>query len=151
MEGKYTFIILILAAGWLLQVWSVGQQTRNFYKRMKELRKDGRSSIGLAGNIYKGRIYTVLVVDEEDRIVHAEKLAGLTVFAKLKPVSELIGVTLEDLMDEDKEFNLTKKTMQAFRHAGKEFYKVKETDAEESSMSDLLGRSGEDRQETLSE
>ena len=118
MVAKYTFIILTLAAGWMLQVWLVGQQTRNFYNRMKELRKDGRASIGLAGNIYKGRIYTVLVLDEEDRIIHAEKLSGITVFAKLKPVPELIGVTLEDLMDENREFDLTKKTMQAFRHAG---------------------------------
>ena len=139
MVGKYTFIILTLAAGWMFQVWLVGQQTRNFYNRMKELRKDGRASIGLAGNIYKGRIYTVLVLDEEDRIIHAEKLSGITVFAKLKPVSELMGVTLEDLMDETKEFGLTKKTMQAFRHAGKEFDKAKETDAEKSSMSELLG------------
>ncbi len=139
MVAKYTFIILTLAAGWMLQVWLVGQQTRNFYNRMKELRKDGRASIGLAGNIYKGRIYTVLVLDEEDRIIHAEKLSGITVFAKLKPVPELIGVTLEDLMDEDREFGLTQKTMQAFRHAGREFYKAEETDAEENSMSELLG------------
>lgn len=141
MEGKYTFIILALAAGWFLQVWMVGQQTRNFYQRMKVLRKDGRASIGLAGNIYKGRIYTVLVLDEEDRIVHAEKLAGFTVFAKLKPVPELEGVKLEDLMDESKNFGLTQKTMQAFRHAGREFSKGSETEAEESSMGNLLGGS----------
>jgi DNA-binding transcriptional regulator of glucitol operon len=151
MEGKYAFIILVLAAGWFLQVWLVGQQTRNIYNRMKVLRKDGRTSIGLAGNIYKGRVYTVLVVDEEDRILHAERLAGVTVFAKLKPVPELVGVPLEELMDEGKDFGLPKKTLQAFRHAGKEFNKANESDAEESSMSQLLGHSEKDDPEINSE
>ena len=143
MAGKYAFIFLTLAVAWMFQVWLVGQQTRNFYNRMKVIRKDGRTSIGLAGNIYKGRVYTVLVLDEDDRIIHAEKLSGITVFAKLKPVPELAGVTLDDLMDEGNEFGLTKKTMKAFRHAGKEFYKAEESDAEKDSISKLLGNSKE--------
>lgn len=130
MLGEYAFLFLGLAAAWVVQSLLSVWQSNRFMKRFRELRKDGTASIGSAGSKYKGRAYSVLVVDSEKKIVHAELLSGWTVFAKAKSVSGLIGVSLDDLMDEEKEFAVRKKPLAAFRHAGSIIIKKENPDAE---------------------
>ena len=62
------------------------------------LRTLGRCAVGVSGSIYKTKAYGVLVVDKTDRIVRAEKLTGFTIFAQLRPVDQLVGRTLSDLL-----------------------------------------------------
>lgn len=121
-----TIIVLGLAVGWFVQVLLTGRQTQRFYNRMKVLRKDGVASIGTTGGIYKGRVYVVLVVDKEDRIVHAEQLSGWTTFSELRPVPVLQGKNLADLMDEQNPLPLKPKMLQAFRNAARDIYKSRE-------------------------
>lgn len=123
MFKEYAVIFLSLGVAMALQIFLTGAQTKRFMRRLRDLRKDGRTSIGKAGNIYKGKMFCVLVIDDENKIVHAEQLSGWTVFAKLKPVSGLIGYTLDELMDESKPLPVNKKILEAFRSAGSEFYK----------------------------
>ena len=105
MNQNYSVIILALAAGLALQLYFTGWQTKRFYSRLKEIRKEGLTSIGLDGGIWSGRRYAVLVVDEKLNILHAEKMSGFTIFSKLKPVPELLGLNAKDLLEEDRHFS----------------------------------------------
>jgi DNA-binding transcriptional regulator of glucitol operon len=135
MAQNYSFIIMALAAGLALQLFFTGWQTKRFYSRLKQIRKDGKTSIGLDGGIWTGRRYAVLVVDENLEILHAERFSGLTIFAKLKPVNELIGHSVNDLLEEDSSFSLSKGMLKAFRNAAKELLK-----AEDESKSTITDR-----------
>jgi len=109
-----------------LQLYFTGWQTKRFYSRLKEIRKDGKTSIGLDGGIWTGRRYAVLVVDDNFKILHAERFSGLTIFSKLKPVDELVGHTAQDLLSGDFYFPLSKGMLKAFKNAAKELLKDEE-------------------------
>ncbi len=134
--NNVTIIVLGLAVGWFAQLLLTGRQTQRFYNRMKVLRKDGTASIGTTGGIYKGRVYVVLVIDDEDRIVHAEQLSGWTTFSDLRPVPELQGKNLSELIDEQNPPPIKPKVLQAFRNAARDIYKAREakTSSEESGQ-----------------
>jgi DNA-binding transcriptional regulator of glucitol operon len=117
---------MALAAGLALQLYFTGWQTKRFYSRLKQIRKDGKTSIGLDGGIWTGRRYAVLVVDENLEILHAERFSGLTIFAKLKPVNELVGHSANDLLLGDSTFSLSKGMLKAFKNAAKELLKDEE-------------------------
>lgn len=123
MAQNYSIVIIALAAGLALQLLLTGWQTKRFYSRLKEIRSDGLTSIGLDGGIWSGRRYAVLVVDEGLKILHAEKMSGITIFSKLKPVPELVGLNARDLLDENRKFLLKKRMLKAFRNAAKEYIK----------------------------
>ena len=130
MARNYGIIIFALAAGLALQLYFTGWQTKRFYTRLKEIRKDGLTSVGLQGGIWSGRTYAVLVVDNDKKILHAEKMSGLTIFSNLKTVPELEGLHADEILDETRVFPIKKKLIKAFRNAAKEFYKE---EGEESS------------------
>ena len=93
------FAIVALLA-WLVQIALAYRQARLFYKRVSSLRKLGRCATGLSGGRYRGRTYVTLVVHPLTRlVVKAEQLRGWTVFATLKPVAQLEGHSLEELLD----------------------------------------------------
>ncbi|HZT99894.1 MAG TPA: transcriptional regulator GutM [Ktedonobacteraceae bacterium] len=95
MIEKVAIVALLL---WLVQLALAYRQARLFYKRISSLRKRGPSATGLAGGRYRGRAYVVLVVHPTThKVIAAEVLQGLTVFARLKPVVQLEGRSLEEL------------------------------------------------------
>lgn len=77
----------------------------------------------MEGGIWSGRTYAVLVVDDERKVLHAEKMSGMTIFSKLKPVPVLEGLAAVDILDETRTFPINKKLLKAFRNAAKEFFK----------------------------
>jgi len=95
------YIFLVVAAAWALQFLLSYWQLRRFHRRLAELRKLGRCSIGMYGNRWRGRTYGVLVVDEHDRVRHAESFRGWTVFSQLQPVAGLDGMRLDVLLSSD--------------------------------------------------
>ena len=129
MLNEYAWLFFGLAFMWVVQSLLTVWQSNRFMKRFRELRQDGAAAIGSSGTKYKGRVYSVLVVDSEKKVIHAELLSGWTVFAKTKSVDELIGVSLDDLMDEEKELPVKKKWLAAFRHAGGLIIKKEKPDA----------------------
>ena len=99
MIEKIAIVALLL---WSLQLALSYRQARLFYKGISRLRKRGLCATGLAGGRYRGRVYVVLVVHPSThRVIVAEELRGLTVFAKLKPVVQLEGFSLEELVHSD--------------------------------------------------
>ncbi|KAA3647315.1 MAG: hypothetical protein DWQ07_07380 [Chloroflexi bacterium] len=121
-------IIIALAIGWVLQLGLSLWQIRRFHSRVAELRSDGTASVGLAGGTYRGRVYTVLVADKDNNIVHAEKLSGWTVLANLKPVPALVGLPASVFLDEDKELPVSKKIRESFTIAAKELLGITENE-----------------------
>ncbi len=93
-----TFAIVAVLA-WLLQLALSYRQARLFYRRISALRKLGRCATGLAGGRYRGRTYVALVANPRTRvIIKAEQLRGFTVLATLKPITQLEGRSLDDLL-----------------------------------------------------
>ena len=99
MNTIQTLVIVALLA-WLLQLALAYRQARVFYRRITTLRKLGRCATGLSGGRYRGRTYVALVANPRTRIIiKAEQLRGLTVFASLKPIPQLEGRSLDDLLE----------------------------------------------------
>lgn len=93
-------IAIIAVLAWFVQLGLAYRQARLFYKRVSDLRKLGTCATGLAGGRYRGRVYVVLVAHPlTHKIIKAEQLRGLTVFATLKPVSQLEGRSVDELVD----------------------------------------------------
>ncbi|MCL4299387.1 MAG: transcriptional regulator [Anaerolineae bacterium] len=114
------FIFLVLVALWLIQFGLAYRQMRHFYQRMITLRRSGLTAVGLSGNRYKGRAYAVLTIDEDDRIIHAEQFSGWTVFAQLKPIPQLIGMSLQELLNNEAGLPVSKKLRPAFANAARD-------------------------------
>lgn len=87
-----------LVVAWVGQLLLSTRQMRRFYARAHELRTpDTAMSIGMSGTNWKRKTYVVVVVDTDDQVVAAERLAGFTVFAELKPLPAAVGLHLDDL------------------------------------------------------
>jgi DNA-binding transcriptional regulator of glucitol operon len=86
-----SYIFLVVAVVWALQFGLAYWQLQRFHRRIAELRRYGRTSVGVSGNRWRGRTYGVLTVDPQGTIRRAEVFAGVTVFSQLKPVASLEG------------------------------------------------------------
>lgn len=117
---NFTTILFGLVVMWILQFGLAYWQMRRFYRRMAMLRRSGLTAIGLSGNRYKGRSYAVLTIDEDGRIIHAEQFSGWTVFAQLRPVPALVGMSLSELSNNMASLPLSKKLQSAFGNAATE-------------------------------
>lgn len=118
MLGRYGFLFLLIALAWILQLALSLLQTRRFHRRIAELRRGSyATATGLAGNNWQRKVYGVLVVDEDYTVTHAEMMAGFTVFADLKPVPELAGLSIERIEQPDPVEGIKKKAWTAFQNA----------------------------------
>ncbi len=92
-------MFIVLALVWLLQMALAYRQARLFYRHVNNLKKLGRCATGLSGGYYRRRTYVALVAHPMTRIViKAEQLRGITVFARLRPLPQLEGRLLDELL-----------------------------------------------------
>ncbi len=119
-------IIIAFVIAWIIQFGMTYLQMKRYQKRIKELRKDGTTATGMSGSMYKRRAYGVLVIDRNEKIIHAEQFSGWTVFASLKPVKELEGLFTQDILNENLELPIPNKIRSAFQNAVEEIEKAKE-------------------------
>lgn len=120
IADNFPTILFGLVAMWIIQFGLAFWQMRRFYGRLAVLRRGGLTAVGLSGNRYKGRSYAVLTVDETNRIIHAEKFSGWTIFAGLKPVPELIGLSLDEVLAQSTTLPVNKKLQDAFANAARD-------------------------------
>jgi DNA-binding transcriptional regulator of glucitol operon len=107
----FFFVVQALGASW---------QARRMVSTMKALFQHGTLAVGMAGNIYRGKVYAFLVADDQGAIVKAQQLKGWTVFAQPRPVEALIGLQLSDLLVESPQIQgVSQKAMQAFSMAAR--------------------------------
>jgi DNA-binding transcriptional regulator of glucitol operon len=116
MQGNPALMIIPLAAAWLLQLLLSARQMRRYYARLRHLRQYGRVAVGVAGSAWRRRVYGLLAVDEEGRVVRAEVLKGWTVFAQPQPAPALHGRTIQEILD-GQVSGLTAKELSAFQQA----------------------------------
>ncbi len=121
-------LIFAMVGMWFAQFFMANRQMRAFYKRLAQIRKNGLTAVGMAGGQYKGRSYAVLTIDENDRVVHAEQFSGWTVFATLKPVPEMVGLPLREVLDNQSSLPVSKKLQTAFANAAKDLQAAREKD-----------------------
>lgn len=89
----WRFIGLIVTA-WSLHITLGLLQIRAFNKKYIELRRKGKVAIGkVKGNLRAGTV-VLIAIDENCNIIQAEKIQGLTVFARLKAMKNLVGENL---------------------------------------------------------
>jgi DNA-binding transcriptional regulator of glucitol operon len=124
-------IFILLVIMWMLQFAFTYIQMQKFYKRLKIIRQDGLTAVGMEGGRYKGRAYGVLTVGKDNKVIHAEKMSGWTNFAGLKSVPELVGLTLDEILDEERDLPITGKLQNAFRNAARDI-----VDAEKDKIGD---------------
>ncbi|GAC1364117.1 MAG: hypothetical protein NVS2B12_08340 [Ktedonobacteraceae bacterium] len=92
-------VAIVALLAWLAQLALSYRQARIFARRINQLRRLGLCATGLSGGMYRKRTYVVLIVHPlTHRILKAELLQGLTVFARLKPVEQLEQYSLDDLL-----------------------------------------------------
>lgn len=114
-----TSILLALGLVWIINLTLSGFQTKRFHQRVIQLRKHGSyTAVGQSGTNIKLKQYVVLVVDTDEddgveKVIVAERLSGVTVFANLKPVPELVGRTLAEIEDGDRPASVSEKTWSA--------------------------------------
>lgn len=98
----YLPFFLIFAAVWGLQLYGTAQQGKQFMREVSKLRQFGETSIGASSlQRTRRRVYVALASDSSDRVTGAIELSGYTVFARAKPVEELVGRSLEELANSD--------------------------------------------------
>jgi DNA-binding transcriptional regulator of glucitol operon len=124
-ENLGVFFVL-LAIMWVLQFIMTYVQMQKYTKRLKVIRQDGLTAVGMGGTKYRGRAYGVLTIDNDNRVIHAERMSGWSNFAGLRAVPELIGMKIEEIADEEVELPVSKKLRVAFRNAANDLIKARE-------------------------
>src|SRR5579875_2835042 len=96
-------VALAALVAWCLQLALVYWQARRFYRDVSRLRRLGRCATAMAGGRYRGRTYVVLVAHPERRtILAARQLRGFTVFARLRPLPQVEGWPLDELLSPER-------------------------------------------------
>lgn len=92
-------LVIVFALVWALQMAAGGWQARRFMRAVRQVRITGRTAIGLGGTRTRGKAYVALAVDAADRVVAATSLSGRTILAAPKPVPQVVGHHLDDLLE----------------------------------------------------
>ena len=116
IENAWVFVIG-LALMWILQLGLTSWQMRRYYGRIAALRREGVVWVGLSGSAWRRRVYAVVVVNPEQRVVRVEQLSGWTVLAKLKEVPGLAGRSVDELADDNVSLPVNNKLRAALKNA----------------------------------
>ena len=126
--GLWSWILLILAVLWLLQIAGTYYQVSHYRKILGRVASEGGEGYVGVGNA-KGRfgkgVILILVSDAEGTITKALKMRGRTVFARFEEARNFVGLHIEDLRDEKREEPYDAGTMLAARRAIQQIDKIK--------------------------
>ncbi len=111
-------IVVALFLVWSVQIFLSNQQMNRFNKRTMQLRRQGSlMAIGVAGNMYRRKVYVAVVIDDEGKVVAAEALSGFTVLAAAKPIHGMQGLDLWEIGRGEPPDGIPSKTWAAIDHA----------------------------------
>ncbi len=117
-EPTTIIIVVALFLVWSVQIFLSNQQMQRFNKRTAQLRRQGSlMAIGVAGNMYRRKVYVAVVIDDEGKVVAAEALSGFTVLANAKPVGGVEGLDLWEVGQGEPPEGIPSKTWAAIDHA----------------------------------
>ncbi|MCD4526516.1 transcriptional regulator GutM [Nocardioides sp. cx-173] len=118
MTSTALWLFVAVVAGWLVQLYFTYQQSMAFNRRVRELRKSGTVTVGVAGKRYRGgRAFVALAVDDHQIVRDAISLRGFTTFARARPAPALFDVKVSHILG-DRDFpQLTRQEREAARTA----------------------------------
>jgi glucitol operon activator protein len=90
-------IIIALGVGWAVQLALAYRQAKRFNRRVRALTKLGPTAVGRAGSRSRGVVFAAIAADPAGTVRGAEMLKGITVFAKPRPLPQLIGSDVHSL------------------------------------------------------
>ncbi|MRG86781.1 transcriptional regulator GutM [Salinibacillus xinjiangensis] len=117
------FILVGIAAAWILQTILGTGQLRNFNKHYNALRQKGRVSIGRSKGIFRTGVVLLMGIDKRGRIHTARKMQGVTIFARFRDFKILEGQDLLNI-DQDVYNKMDRYTKKAFDDAVDVYKKV---------------------------
>jgi DNA-binding transcriptional regulator of glucitol operon len=123
------WMILLAAGMWVLQLLLGLWQFGRFNKHVKELRSYGRVACGKAKGGFRAGAVALICINERAEIVHAESMAGRTVFAGFKELPALKGKFLPAITEVDCE-GLGKQVTAAVLNARQDYENYQELHAE---------------------
>lgn len=107
MKDFFVYFI-ILGSAWILQAILGLIQVRNFSRELISLRKQGKVVMGKAkGGFYAGTVL-VLVIGENEKIINAKKMQGVTVFSRMKEYSVFNNMSLNELNEKRDSLKINK-------------------------------------------
>ncbi len=111
-------IVVALFLVWSVQIFLSNQQMNRFNKRTMQLRRQGSlMAIGVAGNMYRRKVYVAVVIDDDGKVVAAESLSGFTVLATAKPIPGVQGLDVWEIGRGESPEGIPTKTWAAIDHA----------------------------------
>ncbi|AMY05977.1 transcriptional regulator [Staphylococcus condimenti] len=94
-------LIILAAAGFVIQYGLGFLQIKHFTKHYTELRSKGRVAIGRRPSIFKAGTLVLLQLNNKNEIEDARYMQGVTVFSKIKKLKGLEGKKIKKLKDTD--------------------------------------------------
>lgn len=95
------YAIALIGAAWLVQSLLGYWQIRHFNRRFMELRRQGRVAVGRLTGKWRAGTVVLIVFNRQKTILRAERMQGVTVFSRLKPLPSLAGKNLMRLSEQD--------------------------------------------------
>lgn len=128
--GFWTWLILVLALLWGVQIAGTYYQMRHYRKVLGGITSthdEGYVGVGNAkARLGKG-VILILVIGEDGKTVRkALRMRGMTVFARFKEAPALEGCSIEELRDEEKDGPYEAATMRAAARAVEQIDRVKD-------------------------
>ncbi|EOA9033206.1 transcriptional regulator GutM [Vibrio harveyi] len=84
-------LIYLAVIAWVLQITLGFLQIRAFNRMLQSMAKKGRVKIGRTQSRWKPRTVVVLAQDDSNHVVDARVMKGMSVFARPKVLSLLVG------------------------------------------------------------
>lgn len=108
--------IICLAGGFFIQSALGFWQIRNFNEHYRQMREEGQVAIGRSKGVVRTGVILMLLIDRKGTIIRAEKMQGMTIFARFKEMPVLAEQPLF-YMDKQVESELDRFTMKALQDA----------------------------------
>src|SRR4028119_1634930 len=116
----WVWVLLVVGALWALQIAGTHVQVSHYRGVLGGITREGGKGYVGAGNakarLGKG-VILIMVSDEDGVVKRALRMRGMTVFARFEEAPDLVGMTLDELREEEREGPYEKATMLAARRA----------------------------------
>lgn len=131
------WLLVALGVLWVMQIAGTHVQMSHYRSVLGGItREGGRGFVG-AGNakarLGKG-VISILVSDEDGTVTRALRMRGMTVFARFEEAPDLLGMSLDELRDAEREGPYEKATMLAFRRAVEQIDRIRAEKAGVATM-----------------
>lgn len=96
----WMFLALLFAALWGLQFLLTHYQLKNYHQTLREMsrKNSGYLGVGQSKRRFGKGVVMVLVSDENNVVIDAKKMEGVTVFSRFEEFTDVFGEKLSSLM-----------------------------------------------------